>query len=325
MEYRQLGRTGLRVSTVGLGCGNFGGIGSGPRFVGKGDDERTAFALLDAAVEHGLNFLDTANAYGDGESERILGRWLKTKSASVRQNLLLSSKAFNPVNDDPNGWGLSRRHLKQQVEASLKRLGVERLDLFLIHEPDSTTPLEETLQALDDLVRQGMIHYLGASNIEAWRMMKAAGIAERRHIARFDFVQNNYSLLFRDAERELLPLCREEGIGFTPFSPLAGGWLAGRYRRAGDYPAGSRMTLRPEPYRELEREQTFTRIDAFEKKSAEFGLPMATLAMAWVLAHPQTSAIISGPRRLDHLDLAVQASGVSLSQGDRETIASIFT
>lgn len=323
MEYRRLGRTGLKVSRLGLGCGNFGGVGSDPRFFGLGESEKEAFGLMDRAYELGINFFDTADAYGGGRSEAFLGRWLQTKDGTVRQRLLVSSKAFNPVGDGPNDRGLSRRHLKRQVEASLARLGVERLDLFLIHEPDPDTRLEETLSALDDLVRAGKIHYIGASNIEAWRMMKALWVSDRSGLARFEWVQNNYSLLERDQEREVLPLCSEESLGFTPFSPLAGGWLTGKYV-ADKFPEGSRMTLRPEPYRHLVGERTFQALARFRALAEARGTTMAALAIAWVLSHPLTTAVIVGPRKPEHLEPAAAALAIALSEDERRSIASVF-
>lgn len=324
MEYRRLGSTGLFVSRLGLGCGNFGGIGSDPRFFGQGENDEAAFALMDRAFDAGINFFDTADAYGGGRSETLIGKWLATKGGTVRDQLLISTKAFNPVGDGPNDRGLSRRHLKRQVEASLKRLGVERLDLFLIHEPDPGTPIEETLGALDDLVHVGKIHYIGASNIEAWRMMKALAVSERHGYQRFAWVQNNYSLLERGDEKEMLPLCAEEGLGYTPFSPLAGGWLTGKYRKASDYPKGSRMTLRPEPYTHLVADRTFTAIDRFEHEAKTRGVSMATLAHAWVLTHPLATAVIAGPRKPQHLDDAVAAVGLHLTDEERGVIAGWF-
>ena len=327
MDYRSLGRTGLKVSRLGLGCGNFGGIGSDPRFFGQGENEKDAFRLMDRAFDMGVNFFDTADAYGGGASEEFIGRWLKTKDASVRDRLLLSSKVFNPVGpvgDGPNDRGLSRRHIKRQVDASLGRLGAERLDLYLVHEPDPDTPLEETLSALDDLVRQGKIHYIGASNFEAWRLTRALWLSDKNGWARFEWVQNDYSLLFRGQETEVLPLCTDQGLGFTPFSPLAGGWLTGKYRAPSDYPKGSRMTLRPEPYESLVNESTFRGIDAFEKAAQERGVEMGALAMAWVLSHPLTTAIITGPRKPGHLGTAQAALGIELSAVERDALAGLF-
>jgi len=248
MEYRRLGSTGLKVSRLGLGCGNFGGIGSAPAFFGMGENEAQACALMDRAFDVGINVFDTANSYGGGLSEIYIGRWLRKKGTAARDQLLLSSKVFNPVGPGPNDRGLSRRHIFQQVEESLRRLHTDRLDMYLIHEPDPDTPLEETLGALTDLVRMGKVLYVGASNIEAWRLARSLWISDVRHLVRFEWIQNAYSLLDRAPERELFPLCADQGIGFTAFSPLSGGWLTGKYRSAPIFPEGSRMALRPEPY-----------------------------------------------------------------------------
>jgi aryl-alcohol dehydrogenase-like predicted oxidoreductase len=324
MEYRALGRTGIKVSRLGLGCGNFGGIGSDPRFFGQGESERDAFRLMDAAFDIGVNFFDTADAYGGGASEAFIGRWLKTKDKRARDQVLLSSKVFNSVGDGPNDRGLSRRHIKRQIDASLARLGAERLDLYLVHEPDPETPLEETLSALHDLVRAGKVHYLGASNFEAWRLARARALSDDNGWARFEWVQNDYSLLSRTQEAEVLPLCARDGIGFTPFSPLAGGWLTGKYRTRDDYPEGSRMTLRPEPYAALENDRVFAAIDAFEKAAKARGVSMGALAMAWVLSHPQTTAIIPGPRKPEHLDTANAAQDIALSEAERNQLSGLF-
>src|SRR5207237_3216339 len=195
MEYRRLRSTGLRVSSLGLGCGNFGGIGSAPAFFGMGETEAQAFELMDRAIDAGINFFDTADAYGGGRSETWIGRWLKTKGAAVRQQLLVSSKVFNATGPGPNDRGLSRRHILQQVDESLARLQTDRLDMYLIHEPDPETPLDETLHALDDVVRRGKAIYVGASNIEAWRLARALWISDTRGVCRFDWVQNSFSLL----------------------------------------------------------------------------------------------------------------------------------
>jgi aryl-alcohol dehydrogenase-like predicted oxidoreductase len=200
MEYTPLGATGVRISRIILGCGNFGGIGSSPAFFGQGESDAEAAAIMDAALDLGINVFDTADAYGGGRSESAIGRWLAGKGSSVRDQVLLSSKAFNPVDDGPNDWGLSRRHLKRQVERSLERLGADHLDLFLTHEPDADAPLEETISALDDLVRAGTIHYIGASNVPAWELVESLWLSERNRLARFGWVQNSYSLLERQPE-----------------------------------------------------------------------------------------------------------------------------
>jgi aryl-alcohol dehydrogenase-like predicted oxidoreductase len=324
MQYRRLGSTGLRVSRLGLGCGNFGGIGSAPEFFGAGETEPQAFALMDRAYDAGINFFDTANAYGGGRSETWIGRWLHTKGAAVRQQLLISSKVFNPVGPGPNDRGLSRRHILQQVDDSLRRLQTDRLDMYLIHEPDPDTPLDETLRALDDVVRSGKVLYVGASNIEAWRLARALWISDVRRMCRFEWVQNSFSLLDRDAEREMFPLCADQQVGFTAFSPLAGGWLTGKYAAAGAYPDGSRMTLRPEPYRHLERDAVFHGLKTIAEEAAARGAEMAALAIAWVLHHPRVDAAIIGPRNPAHLAAALAATSIELSDGDARKLQNVF-
>lgn len=324
MEYRRLGSTGLKISRIGLGCGNFGGIGSAPAFFGMGEGEQEAFRLMDYAVDAGINFFDTADAYGGGRSEAFIGRWLTTKPPHVREQLLLSSKVFNAVGPGPNDRGLSRRHILRQVDASLEQLGTDRLDMYLIHEPDPETTLDETLAALDDVVRAGKVLYVGASNIEAWRLADALSISDVRRLVRFDWVQNSYSLLDRFAEREIFPLCKTRKIGFTAFSPLAGGWLSGKYRRGGSYPAGSRMTLRPEPYRRLETGAVFDALEHFSKEAAARGLEPGSLAVAWALGHPLMDAVIIGPRAPAHIDVGVRGADTRLSDDERSGIGTIF-
>ena len=324
MEYRRLGSTGLKVSRLGLGCGNFGGIGSAPEFFGMGENEPQAHALMDRALEAGINFFDTANAYGGGRSETYIGNWLHAKGPAARQQLLLSSKVFNPVGPTPNDRGLSRRHILHQVDESLKRLRTDRVDMYLIHEPDPETPLEETLEALNDVVRAGKVLYVGASNIEAWRLARGLWISDVRRLVRFEWVQNSYSLLDRTPERELFPLCEDRGVGFTAFSPLAGGWLTGKYRAAAAYPKGSRMTLRPEPYLHLASDRVFGGLEALDGMARARGIGMTTLAIAWVLHHRRVDAAIIGPRTPAHLDAATSSVQVALSEADAERLAKLF-
>lgn len=324
MEYRRLGGTGLKISRVALGCGNFGGIGSAPAFFGMGEDEPQAFRLMDHAVEAGINLFDTADAYGGGRSETFIGRWLATKPRHVRDQVLLSSKVFNPVGPGPNDRGLSRRHILRQIDATLNRLGTDRLDLYLIHEPDPETPIDETLTVLDECVRAGKVLYVGASNIEAWRLARALATSDARRLVRFAFVQNSYSLLDRAAEREMFALCADARIGFTAFSPMAGGWLTGKYGRGAAYPAGSRMTLRPEPYHHLETAAVFDAIDRFAAEAAARGVEMGALAIAWALAHPAVDAVIIGPRRPAHVDVAVLGAAIPLSGPERRQLADLF-
>jgi aryl-alcohol dehydrogenase-like predicted oxidoreductase len=319
VDYRQLGRTGLELSRIGLGCGNFGGIGSAPELFGGGESEEQAFALMDAAWAAGITFFDTAASYGGGRSESWVGKWRHERGVPV----LLSSKVYWSVTGDPDDRGLSRTRIRREVEGSLERLGVGRLDLYLTHEPDPETPIEETLQALDELVRAGKVRAIGASNLDAEQLEEALETSERLGLARFDWVQNEFSLLQQEAQG-VLPVCEREGLGFTPFSPLGGGWLTGKYRRGEGYPAGSRMALRPEPYAELATEDTFDALEAFEAAAAERGVDPATLAIAWVLSDPRVTAAVVGPRRAEQLEPALGAVDLRLAPAERDELADLF-
>ena len=325
MIYKRLGNTGLKVSAFGLGCGNFGGIGSAPAFFGKGESEPEAFAIMDTAWEMGINFFDTADAYGGGRSETMIGNWLRSKGAAVREQLIVSSKLFNPIGEGPNDHGLSRRQVMRQAEASLKRLGVEQLDLYLIHEPDWETPLEETLRALDDLIHQGKVHYIGASNMPAWTMTKTLWLSDKLNLHRFEWVQNSFSLLDQSDAREMLHLCRDQNLGYTPFSPLAGGFLTGKYKLKEGYPDGSRMTLRPEPYLDWWHSSTFAVLDQFAQEATQRHVSMAALALAWLLHHPDVTAPIIGPRRPSHFDAPKEALTIKLAPEEHQQITEIFS
>jgi len=324
MDYRRLGSTGLKISRLMLGCGNFGGVGSASAFYGMGENEAQAFELMDRALEAGINVFDTADAYGGGRSEAFIGRWLKAKGGRIRDHVVLSSKVFNPVGPGPNDRGLSRAHILRQIDASLARLQTDRLDMYLIHEPDPETPLEETLTALDELVRAGKVLYIGASNIEAWRLARALGISAARNLSRFEWVQNSYSLLDRAQDRDMFPLCADAGLGFTAFSPLAGGWLTGKYRADAAYPEGSRMTLRPERYRQLERAEVFGALDTLADAARARGVEMASLALAWVLHHPRMDAAVIGPRRPSHIETALAALDIALSDEEAEQLSGLI-
>ncbi len=318
MEYRNFGRTGLRVSKLGLGCGGFGGVGSEPSLFGQGEDAATAFAIMDRALELGINYFDTADSYGGGRSEEMIGRWLRARG--TRDQIVISTKVFNRMGPGPNDGGLSRRHIMWAVEESLRRLRTEWLDLYVTHEVDPSTPLDETLRALDDLVHQGKVRYLGASNIEAWRLMKALWVSDRLGLARYEGVQNEYNLLHRGIEAEVLPLAADQHLAVTPFSPLAGGLLTGKYALEANYPPGSRMTLRPEPYRDLFSAPTFRSIAALSAQAAEWGVPVGALALAWVHSHPLVTAALIGPRSLAQFALAEESLQVSLTAEERDRI-----
>jgi aryl-alcohol dehydrogenase-like predicted oxidoreductase len=298
MERAYLGQTGVRVSRIILGCGNFGGIGSSPALHGQGESREEAFAVMDAAWEAGITTFDTADAYGGGRSETFIGDWLRTKGPDIRDEIILSTKTFNPM-DEGEDHGLAPARVKRQLEASLHRLGVDRVQLYLTHDWDPDVPIAETADALDELQREGKIGFYGASNVNAEQL--------RDLPAGFGWVQNSYSLLDREAEAEVLPLCAERGLGFTPFSPLAGGWLTGKYRRNESPPAGSRMTMRPEPYEHFRDDAVFDLLEELERKAEQQGTTMAALAIAWLLANPQVTAVIVGPRRPAQLEPALAA------------------
>lgn len=309
MEHRALGRSGVDVSRIILGCGNFGGIGSSPAFFGAGETEGEAHALLDAAWEAGITTFDTADAYGGGRSESYIGSWIRARGVVPT----LTTKTFNPMREGGDS-GLAPERIRRQLHASLERLGVERVDAFLAHEMDPGTPLEETRAAFEELEREGAIRCWGGSNVDAaW--------IER---ARPAVVQNSFSLLDRSDETGVLPAIAADGIAYTPFSPLAGGWLTGKYRRDEEPPAGSRMTLRPEPYLHLQEDRVYDALEAFETRARERETTPAALAIAWLLAHPLVTAVVVGPRRPDQLRPALDALELDLSPPEHEQLAAVF-
>ena len=303
-----------------LGCGNFGGIGSTPELFGQGESREEAFALMDAAWAAGVNVLDTAASYGGGRSESWVGDWRSERGTPV----VLSTKVFWSVGGDPSDRGLSRDRILRELEGSLSRLRTERIDMYLTHEPDEETPIAETLGALDEVVRAGKVGAIGASNLDGVGLEEALETSDRLGLTRFDWVQNEYSLLRRGPERDVLPVCAREGVAFTPFSPLGGGWLTGKYRRGEPYPAGSRMTQRPDPYADLVSEETFRGLERFQAAAAERGVEPAALAIAWVLSHPQVTAVVVGPRRPEQLEPALAALELRLSPQERDELAELF-
>ncbi|MSQ42548.1 MAG: aldo/keto reductase [Dehalococcoidia bacterium] len=297
MEYTRLGRTGLQVSRLCLGTMTFG----------LQCDEPTSRAILDRGIEGGITFLDSSDVYplgGDlttvGRTEEILGRWLSGR----REQVILATKCFGATG--PQRWdrGASRKHITAAVEASLRRLQTDYIDLYQLHGYDAETPIEETLGALDDLVRAGKVRYIGVSNWLAYQVARAAGKSEALHLARFDAVQPRYNLLFREVERELFPLCREEGIGVIAYNPLAGGLLAGKHSMEEGPLEGSRFTLGTAGPRYRERywhEREFDTVEELRVVADEAGLPMAQMAVAWVLANPAITAPIIGASRPEQL------------------------
>jgi aryl-alcohol dehydrogenase-like predicted oxidoreductase len=308
------------LSRIGLGCGNFGGIGSAPELFGQGESRDVAFALMDAAWAAGINLFDTAASYGGGRSESWIGDWRGERGAPI----VFSTKVFWSVTGDPSDRGLSHDRILRELDGSLARLRAERADMYLTHEPDEDTPIEETLRALDEVVRAGKVGAIGASNLDGAGLEESLETSRRLGLVSFDWVQNEYSLLRRGVEDDVLPICEREQLGFTPFSPLAGGWLTGKYRRGEAYPSGSRMTLRPDPYTDLAGEETFRGLEAFAAAAGERGVEPATLAVAWVLSHPQVTAVVVGPRRPEQLESAIAATELELTPQERDELAGLF-
>jgi len=317
MERAYLGATEIRVSRIILGCGNFGGVGSAPAFFGKGETRDESFAIMDAAWEAGITTFDTADAYGGGNSETWIGEWLRTKEPEVRDRVVLSTKTFNPM-DEGEDHGLAPARVRRQLESSLRRLGVERVDMYLMHDWDPDVPVAETLGVLNELVSEGKVGAVGASNVDGAELRAALAVGLP---ARYEWVQNSYSLLDREPERDVLPLCAEHGLGFTPFSPLAGGWLTGKYRRGEPPPPGSRMAQRPEPYEHLRRDRVYDGLERLDRLAAERGSSSAALAIAWLLAEPRVTAVVVGPRRPGHLEPALAA--LRLASVDRDGLADL--
>jgi aryl-alcohol dehydrogenase-like predicted oxidoreductase len=303
MNYVRLGNSGLKVSRLCLGCMTYGDPAWRPWVLA----EAQARPFIREALEAGINFFDTANIYSSGESERILGRALKDFAS--RDDMVIATKAFFPMDEQPNNRGLSRKHVIQSVEASLQRLGTDYIDLFVIHRFDTETPMEETAETLDALVRAGKIRYLGASSMQAWRFMKMLDFQRHNKLAAFISMQSQYNLVTREDEEDLIPLCLQEGISLTPWSPLARGLLAGA-RGAG--------TLRAETDEQAPRwyggrNEVEDSIKAVESIAAERGVPAAQISLAWVLAKTAVAAPIVGMSKPHHLQDALKALPLTLS------------
>jgi aryl-alcohol dehydrogenase-like predicted oxidoreductase len=323
MRYARLGRSDLEVSVLGLGGGNFGGIGSTPELFERGDDEPTAFALMDVARTSGITLFDTANSYGGGRSEEWVGRWLAARPGA-RDEIVLTTKVRNRVGTDPDE-GLSRGHIATQIDASLRRLQTDRVDLYLAHEPDPRTPIAESVAAFDDLIRAGKIRHYGLSNFSGSQVQAAIAAAAAGGHAVPVNLQSSFSLLDRSAAADAFAICGRHGVAFTAFSPLAGGWLTGKYRAGEPYPAGSRMTLRPEPYASFTAGSTYRMIDELARMARARGLSLPTTALAWVINDPGVTAAIIGPRTPEQVTAACAAIDVTLDPREHAALADIAT
>jgi aryl-alcohol dehydrogenase-like predicted oxidoreductase len=323
VETRALGRSGISITRIVLGCGNFGGVGSAPAFFGQGIPHEEAPRIMDAAWELGITTFDTADAYGGGRSEAWIGEWLAAKGSEVREAIVIETKTFNPMAEDADR-GLSRHRIRRQIETSLERLGLERVPLYMAHAPDPDTPIEETLTGFDELVREGIVGAVGASNFSAEQLAEAIEISGLEGLTRFEWAQNSFSLLDREDAKSVFPVCHEHGLGYEAFGPLAGGWLAGRYRRGQGYPEGSRMTQRPDGYRRYEDDTVFDALEAFEREALGRGVSMAGLAIAWLLGVPEVTGIVVGPTRAEQLEPVREALSLELTAEEHEHLGGLF-
>jgi aryl-alcohol dehydrogenase-like predicted oxidoreductase len=310
MEYRQLGNSGVRVSVIGLGTNRFGS-----KDVPQADVDK----MINAAIESGVNFIDTANVYNDGHSEEALGHALKGRM----DNVVLATKFSYPRKNSANSWGASRYQLMQAIDQSLRRLQTDHIDLYYAHRWDDTTPIEETLRGLDDLIRMGKVCYIGASAYASWQLAHANVLAEIRGWTRFVVIQSEYNMLKRNAEGELLPYCRAHKVGFVPYYPLAGGFLTGKYEQGKPPPPGSRgESLKS--VQELMTEPNYAKVAKLSAWANEYGRRMNELAQAWLLAQPRVCSVIAGAKKVDHILSNVKAADWKLSTEELKAVDGIL-
>ncbi|MEJ8573065.1 aldo/keto reductase [Microbaculum marinum] len=301
MEYRNLGRSGLIVSAVGLGCNNFGGR----------TDRETSVKVIHKSLDMGVTLLDTADMYAErGNSERVLGETLGAR----RKDIVLATKFAAPMDDEGRLRGASRGYIISAVEASLTRLKTDWIDLYQLHFPDPRTPIEETLRALDDLVRQGKVRYIGCSNLSAWRVTEALWTSKSLGLESFASVQEEYSLIVRDVERDMMPMAEEYGLGILPYFPLASGLLTGKYKRGEPAPAGSRFAISQPLADKCWTDRNAERAEAFRAIAEANGFSLLELAFSWLLSRPQISSVIAGASRPEQIEQNVAAAGRSLDQ-----------
>ena len=308
MKYRQLADTGVFVSELCLGAMTFGGRGQMWEAIG-GLDQAAVDAIVHRALDAGVNFIDTADVYAAGESERMVGRALKER----RQGVVLASKVRGRMGPGPNEVGLSRLHIIEAVEASLTRLGTDYIDLYQIHRSDPLTNLEDTMRALDDLVRAGKVRYIGCSNLPAWQLMKSLAISKEQHLERFRCTQSYYSLVGRELERETIPLLKDQHVGLLVWSPLAGGFLSGKFTRDGGGEQGRRAKFDFPP---LNKEKGFDILDVMRDIAGRRGATVAQTALQWVLAKEAVTSVIIGARNIAQLDDNLKSIDVSLTAED---------
>ncbi len=315
MKYNQLGNTGLFVSQLCLGTMTFGGDG-GFKFMG-GLDQPTANAMMARVFDAGINFLDTSNNYSYGQSESMIGQGLRDIGVK-RSDVIIATKCYQRVGPGPNEIGASRAHIMDAVSGSLERLGTDHVDLYQIHSNDAVTPLDETLRALDDLVSSGMVRYIGVSNWQAWKMMKANGIAASRGWCRPECVQAYYSIAGRDIEREIAPFLEDQKVGLLVWSPLAGGLLTGKFGRDGSGPEGARRAVFDSP--RVDRERAYACVDAMRPMAEARGCSIAAIALAWLLSRSMVTSVIVGARTIEQLDDNLSCTAIELAAQELATL-----
>jgi 1-deoxyxylulose-5-phosphate synthase len=318
MKYVNLGSTGLKISRICLGAMTYGSKSWREWVL----EEADSLPFIQRAFELGINFFDTADIYSLGVSEEILGRALKDVGPS-RDRVVIATKVFNPMGDDPNQRGLSRKHIMHSIDDSLRRLGVDYVDLYQIHRFDPNTPIEETLEALHDVVKSGKALYLGASSMYAWQFAKMLYTADAFGYTRFVTMQNHYNLVYREEEREMIPLCLEEGIGIIPWSPLARGFLAGNRTRK-DHGETIRAKTDDFAHKLYYQDSDFEIVDRVSEIAAKRGVPNAQIALAWLLQQPGITAPIIGASKMKHLDDAIAALEIELDEGELKSLASHY-
>lgn len=314
MEYRNLGRTGVKVSPLCLGCMMFGG---------KTTPE-DSYAIIERAIDAGINFIDTSNTYSRGRSEEVTGEGIKR--TGKRGEIVLATKVYNRMDDnDPNMMGASRRHIIQQCEASLKRLQTDYIDLYQIHRPQSDVPLDETLRALDDLVRAGKVRYIGTSTFAAWQVMESLWVSKEYGLNRFVCEQPPYHILDRRIERELIPMAQTYGLGIIPWSPLAGGLLSGKYSKDAPPPEGTRYGDARPGSQQAKRlsDSALTAVDALKPVAEAKGITLSQFALAWAMQQPGITSPIIGPRTMDQLEDNLKALDIEITDEDREKVDEI--
>jgi aryl-alcohol dehydrogenase-like predicted oxidoreductase len=315
MKFRQLADTGVFVSELCLGTMTFGGVGQIWEVMG-GLDQGAVDAIVHRALDAGINFVDTANVYAAGESEKLVGQAI----AGRRHEIVLATKVRGRMGPGANQVGLSRLHIVDSVEASLKRLNTDYIDLYQIHRSDPVTNIEDTLRALDDLVRAGKVRYIGCSNVPAWQLMKALGISREQHLERFRCTQSYYSLVGRDLERDTIPLLKDQGLGLLVWSPLAGGFLSGKFTRDGGDESGRRAKFDFPP---VNKEKGFEILDVLVPIAKAHGVSVAQIALAWILANDAVTSVIVGAKRIAQLDDNLKAVDVTLTAEDRKALDEI--